>query len=143
MQQGLTRFGILCALFGCQTLYAGAACVVAKKLGDSQAIEWIAEQGESGQSAIDKARQRLKQQGFVGKYQDAHTQAVSDLPHAHVVIVTTTYETRIGKSRTSYGCGFSAHSVQHATELALYNLRNYSWGWKPELGYRIEQQLSY
>ena len=41
----------------------GAACVVAKKLGNSQAIEWVV--GEpSVSNAIDKAKKALRKQGY-------------------------------------------------------------------------------
>ena len=142
-EKNLLDIGGVFLVFASAQLQAGASCVVAKRLGDSLAIEWVAAEIESAESATRQATRRLRQRGFQGKYQDVHPQASSELPHAHVVIVKTTYTTLIGKPRTSYGCGFSAHSVERATELALYNLRNYSWGWKPEFGYRVERQLSY
>ena len=133
----------LMLLCGCQWLQAGASCVVAKKLGNSLAIEWVAAEAESAQSATQKAKQKLIEQGLQGKYQDLHHQASTDLPHAHAVIVKTEYTTRIGRQRTSYGCGFSEHSAQHAIDLAIYNLRNYSWGWKTEYGYQVQEEFSY
>ncbi len=143
MKKSLVSVSTLLLLCGSQWLQAGASCVVAKKLGNSLAIEWVAAENESGSSATHKAKQKLLTQGLHGKYQDVHPQVATDLPHAHVVIVKTEYETLRGKKRTSYGCGFSAHSVEHAKDLAIYNLRNYSWGWKPEFGYQVQEKFSY
>jgi len=135
----------LCSLLLCthQWVQAGAACVVAKRLGDSLAVEWVAAEGVSAEDALHQAKQKLLDQGLRGKHQGLHPQAASELPQAHVVIVQTEYETRIGKRRTSYGCGFSAQSETQARKLALENLRNYSWGWRPELGYRVLQAFRY
>ena len=124
-------------------LHAGAGCVVAKKLGNSLAIEWVASADLSAAGAIEMAKQKLLSQGWRGKYQDAHPQANSELSHAHGVIVKTEYRTLIGKTRTSYGCGFSAHSAREAQQLAINDLRNYSWGWKPEFGYQVVEAFRF
>ena len=130
-------------LLSSQALYAGASCVVAKKLGNSLAIEWVASADVDAADAINQAKQKLLDQGWRGKYQDAHPQASSDLAHAHMVIVKSQYETLTGKQRTSYGCGYSARSLQEAGEAALTDLQNYSWGWKPEHGYQVVKQHEY
>jgi len=122
---------------------AGGACVVAKRLGDSLAIEWIASPGESADSAIDKARQKLIDQGYRSKGQDVHAQANTGLRHAHFIVVKTRYNTRTGQTRTSYGCGFSPRSAAEAEQAALYDLRNYSWGWRPELGYEVIEKTRF
>jgi len=121
----------------------GAACVVAKRLGDSLAIEWVASPEESVASALDKAKRRLLDQGYRQKGQDVHAQANTELRHAHVVIVRTRYTTVTGRKRTSYGCGYSPRSTDAAERAAVYDLRNYSWGWKPEFGYEVVQTLRY
>ncbi len=133
----------LALLLAGQNAQAGAACVVVKKLGDSLAIEWVAGEGESVANAIEKAKARLREQGWHKKYQDAHPQANTNLPHAHAVIVQTDYKSAIGKPRTSYGCGYSAGSAAQAEQAALKDLRNYSWGWKPEFGYKVLKKFSY
>lgn len=143
MKKGVMSVGALLLLCGSQWLQAGASCVVAKKMGNSLAIEWVAAESESAETATRKSKQKLQQRGLQGKYRDVHPQAASDLPHAHVVIVKTEYQTLIGKQRTSYGCGISGHSTEHARDLAVYNLRNYSWGWKPEFGYQVQETLTY
>jgi hypothetical protein len=123
--------------------WAGGSCVVAKHQGDSLAIEWVASANESAETALLKAKQRLLDQGYRKKGQDVHAQASSDLSHAHLVIVKTVYTTLRGKPRTSYGCGFSNRSAAEAEQAALYDLRNYSWGWKPEFGYEVVERVRY
>jgi GMP synthase-like glutamine amidotransferase len=122
---------------------AGGSCVIAKKLGNSLAIEWVAGVEESGLSATEKAKQRLLDQGHKGRYIDVHPQALTDLPAAHVVIIKSSYQTIRGKMRTSYGCGFDAGSTQAAEVRAIDNLRSHSWGWKPETGYEVLERFSY
>ncbi len=135
--------GAVSLLVSSQLAQAGASCVVAKKLGNSLAIEWVAGEGESAASATQKAQERLLQQGLHGKYQDAHPQASTELPHGHMVIVKTAYQTVIGRSRTSYGCGYSTRSPEEAEQAALYDLRNYSWGWKADFGYEVFKRLNF
>lgn len=127
-----------------QIAEAGGVCVVAKKLGNSLAIEWIASAEDTVTSATEKAKTALRQQGFTKKrLQDIHVQASTALPHAHMVILKTSYKTQIGKLRTSYGCGFSHISPTDAEHIAMNNLRSYSWGWKPEFGYELYARHSY
>jgi hypothetical protein len=130
-------------LFSSQSALSGASCVVAKKLGNSLAIEWVAAEGESAASATQKAQERLLQQGLHGRFQDAHPQASTELRHAHMVIVKTEYQTVIGRLRTSYGCGYSTRSPEEAEQAALYDLRNYSWGWKADFGYEVFKRLNF
>jgi len=124
-------------------LYAGAACVVAKELGNSLAIELVAGPNETVSSATDKGIERLRKKGFHKKYQDPHAQAISDLKHAYAVVIKTQYKTFRGKPRTSYGCGFSPYSYPGAEQAALLDLQNYSWGWKPAYGYEVFKKLKY
>jgi hypothetical protein len=121
----------------------GAACVVAKRLGDSLAIEWVASPAQSAAGAIDTAKRKLIEQGYRQKGQDVHAQANTELPHAYMVIVKTQYTTAVGKNRTSYGCGYSRRSRAAAERAAVNDLRNYSWGWKSEFGYEVVQALRY
>ncbi|MET0078905.1 MAG: hypothetical protein ABW119_10580 [Candidatus Thiodiazotropha lotti] len=124
-------------------VWAGGSCVVAKRQGDSLAIEWQASFSDSALSAMEKAKKRLLDQGYRKKGQDVHAQTGSDLPHAYLVIVKTVYTTLRGRPRTSYGCGFSPVSAGEAERAALYDLRNYSWGWKPEFGYEVVERFRY
>jgi hypothetical protein len=123
--------------------WAGGSCVVAKRMGNSIAIEWEASLSDSAESALAKAKQRLLDQGYRKKGQDVHAQASTDLPHAFMVVVKSDYTTLLGKQRTSYGCGYSPRSSSEAEQAALYDLRNYSWGWKPEFGYQIVEKFRY
>ncbi len=122
---------------------AGGACVVAKKLGDALAIEWVTAQQETASSAIEKAKSRLKAQGHQGRYVDVHPQATTEYPHAYVVIVMSSYQTVRNKPRTSYGCGFDPRSPAEAERMAVHNLSTYDWGWKPEYGYQLIEQSNY
>ncbi len=122
---------------------AGAACAVAKRLGNSLAMEWVADARESAASAQQKAIQRLLAKGYRKRGQDVFAQAASDLSHAHVVIIETTYTTRIGRQRTSYGCGFDAHSARDAEWAALRDLQAHSWGWVPDMGYKVIENSRY
>ena len=117
--------------------------MIAKQLGNSLAIEWVVGRDETAQSAIQKAKQRLVERGYRGRYQGVHPQVASELPAGHLVIVTTEYQTLIGRQRTSYGCGFSAASAQQAETAAVENLQAYSWGWKPEFGYAVHERVEF
>lgn len=111
---------------------AGAACVIAKKLGDSLAIEWAV--GEpSVAHAIEKAKQALRIKG----YEYVFPQSNSNNQHGWIVIIKTQYRTYTGRERTSYGCGFSNQSPAIAETNAILNLRTYSWGWKESSGYDV------
>ncbi len=116
--------------------------MVAKELGNSLAIEWVADTKESIDSAIEKAKISLHNKGFSKrKLLDLHVQASTQLAHGYLVIVktkyTTPFKTKMGNSRTSYGCGFSKTSFADAEQTAVSNLRTYSWGWKSEFGYEL------
>ncbi len=116
----------------------GSACVVAKKLGNSMAIQWAT--GEpSVAEAIDKAKQELNNQG----YEFVFPQSNSNFRHGWIVIIKTRYRTYTGRERTSYGCGFDQLTVEAAEQRALSNLRSYSWGWKPSLGYEVIEKNQY
>jgi hypothetical protein len=142
-QHLLPRLLALTVLLSVTQVQAGAACVVAKRLGDSLAIEWVASPEESAASALQKAERKLLDQGYRRKGQDVHAQANSELRHAYMVIVKTQYTTSIGHTRTSYGCGYSPRSSAEAEQAAVYDLRNYSWGWKAEFGYAVTASLHY
>jgi hypothetical protein len=116
----------------------GSACVVAKKLGNSLAIEWSTGQA-SVPGAIDEAKQALRKRGF----EYVFPQANSPLPHGWATIIKTEYRTFTGRKRTSFGCGFSNRSQKHSEELAVGDLRSYSWGWQPKHGYEVMEQHRY
>jgi hypothetical protein len=138
---GLVLAGLL--MMRMDPAHSGAACVVAKRQGNSLAIEWAASPQLSVAQAIDQATERLVAQGYRVKGQDVHAQANTDLPHAYLMIVKTRYTTLTGRERTSYGCGYSPRSASEAEQAAVYDLRNYSWGWKPEFGYEVMENRRY
>jgi len=117
---------------------AGSACVVAKKQGNSQAIEWAIRAG-SVSVAIKQAKQVLRSKG----YEDLFPQANSPLEHGWAVMIRAQYTSPRRKKRISYGCGFSASTKQHAIHLATKDLRSYSWAWRPEMGFEIVQEKQF
>ena len=88
------------------------------------------------------AGNQLHETGLLGR-QDVHAQAHTQLRHAFMVIIKTRYTTVIGTTRTSYGCGYAGNSKAQAERAAVYDLRNYSWGWKPEFGYEVMEAVRY
>lgn len=142
-QIGLAIAVAIPSLLFAPRIEAGAACMVAKRLGDSLAIEWVASPEESAASALDKAGRRLLEQGYRSKGQDVHAQANTELRHAYMAIVKTRYTSATGHARTSYGCGYNPRSAAQAEQAAIDDLRNYSWGWKPGFGYTLMKVLRY
>jgi hypothetical protein len=131
-----------CILYTQSSAKAGGACVVSKELGNSLALEWIANAKDTASSAIEKSITNLNNQGFgKKKLRDVHVQATTQLDHGYMIIIKTKYKTpyktKLGDTRTSYGCGFSAKSLVDAERAAANNLRSYSWGWKSEFGYEL------
>jgi hypothetical protein len=116
----------------------GSACVIAKKLGDSLAIEWAVGEPTVGH-AMEKAKQALHAKG----YEYVFPQSNSSNQHGWMIIVKTRYRTNTGRERTSYGCGFSNQSPAAAETNALLNLRTYSWGWKESSGYEVIEKHQY
>jgi len=123
---------------------AGGVCVIAKEMGNSLAYEYVAKYGITLQTAINKAKQLLRQKGYTRrKLLDLHVQARTAIPHGLLVIVRTNYTTRTGRNRTSYGCGFSPISYTDAERRALSNLRSYSWGWNPDHDYEVIEKSAF
>ena len=108
----------------------GGACVVAKKLGGSLAVEWVVGIA-SVSDAIEQATSVLQSRGF----DHVFPQASSTTEHGWRVVLKTHHKTHVGKLRTSYGCGFNDASAEAAEALAVSDPRSYSWGWKREYGY--------
>jgi hypothetical protein len=141
---GLSLVCALCLGLTSFQAESAAACVIAKKQGNSQAIEWVAQPGVSVAAAVAEAKRRLGEQGFgQGRYEGLFPQANSPLDHAHVIIVRTEYTNARGKKRVSYGCGFSEVSEHEAEWDALRDLQSYSWGWVPSKGYDVVERFRY
>ena len=125
--------------------WGGAACVMAKWQGNT--LDYVLVYGKKHPvEAQEEGERMLSERGYADykKHVDImFNQAVSNLPHAYVIVVKTTYKTKLGKDRTSYGCGFSPKSYADAQWDALRDLQNYSWGWTPSLGFKVVEQLRY
>ncbi len=127
-----------------QPLSAAGACVMVKKMGDSLAVEWVAQPGSTVEAAVNEAEQRLRDQGYDrDRYTGLFAQANTELEHAYMVIVRSQYPNARGKPRTSYGCGFSTENSTEAEWAALRDLQSYSWGWVPSKGYEVVERLHY
>lgn len=141
------NIGLLAVFFVALPIHAAqaaAACVVAKKMGDSLALEWVADAAISAEEAVNQAKEKLRQAGHgKDRYVDLFAQANTDLPHAYTLIVKTSYKNARGKSRTSYGCGFSTVSYSDAQWAALRDLQAYSWGWTPSRGFEVLEQFRF
>jgi len=120
------------------TSTGGSACVIAKKQGHSQAIEWVIG-APSVSQAVLQAKQALRGKG----YEDLFPQANSSIPHGWAVMIKVQYKNPRGKTRVSYGCGFSPFSEQDATRLATEDLRSFSWAWRREMGEDVVEALRY
>jgi hypothetical protein len=123
----------------------GAACVMAKWQGDT--LDYALVYGkEHPDDALREAEQLLADKGYASYRKGVdvrHPQAISSYPFAYVIVVKSTYKTQLGKSRTSYGCGFSPRSYSEAQWRALKDLQSYSWGWTPTLGFEVVKQFNY
>jgi hypothetical protein len=125
---------------------AGAACVMAKWQGNTLDYVLRIVDGDSSvaQAAAQEALRAKGYDRFNGHLDIRHPQAVSDLTHAHAVVIRATYLNGRNRPRTSYGCGFAATSAEQALWVALRDLQAHSWGWKPDLhGYEIIEQRRY
>ncbi|MET0106008.1 MAG: hypothetical protein ABW072_12835 [Sedimenticola sp.] len=124
----------------------GAACVMAKWQGNT--LDYVLVYGKSHPAiAQEEGEKILKERGYDNYKANVsilHHQANTNLPHAYVIVVKTSYKTRRGKDRTSYGCGFSHAHFNHALVMALWDLKAFSWGWDEEKhGYEVIEQLRY
>ncbi|MES9845000.1 MAG: hypothetical protein ABW162_15020 [Candidatus Sedimenticola sp. PURPLELP] len=124
----------------------GAACVMAKWQGNT--LDYVLVHGKKHPLiAQEEGEKILREKGYSNYKANVdilHHQATSNLTHAYVIVVKTTYKTRRNRDRTSYGCGFSYAHFDHALQMALWDLQAFSWGWNNEKhGYEIVEQLRY
>lgn len=152
MRNIVLRLVLFVCLSGASTLLVaqkapggGAACVMAKWQGVTLDYELV--YGKSHPIQAQEEGERILKERGSGYYKNVditHSQASSNLLHAFVTIIKTTYKTERGKERTSYGCGFSGRSKDDALWQAIRDLQAYSWGWKPDRdGYDIVKQIRY
>lgn len=124
----------------------GAACVMAKWQGNT--LDYALVTGKSHPvEAQEEAEQLLARKGYdrYGPNVDIrHPQALTNLPHAYVIVLKSDYKTSRGRDRSSYGCGFSAQGYEDALWEAIRDLQSHAWGWKPDRdGYRVIEKTRY
>ena len=127
-------------------LPGGAACVMAKWQGNT--LDYALVMGKDHPvEAQEEAGRMLAAKGYDSYKKNVdvrHAQGLTNLPHAYVIVLKTTYKTYLGKDRSSYGCGFSADSHDDALWEAIRDLQRFSWGWVPDRdGYQIIQKTRY
>ena len=129
--------------------HGGGACVMAKWMG--QTLDYVLVTGKDHpDTAIREGERLLLDKGY-GDYRARgsrvdviHTQAITALPHAYVIVLRSDWTNWRGKQRTNYGCGFSPASYEDALWEAIGDLQNHAWGWKPDRdGYQVLEQLRY
>ncbi|MES9882219.1 MAG: hypothetical protein ABW185_15205 [Sedimenticola sp.] len=124
----------------------GAVCLMAKWMGNT--LDYALVYGKRHPIlALDEAEDILRKKGYADYKVNVdimHQQASSSLTHAFAVVLKSRFKTVRGKMRTSYGCGFSPGSFEHAQQLAIDDLQAYSWGWSPEKNeFEVIEQLRY
>lgn len=125
---------------------AGAACVMAKFQGRTLDYELVVTEGHPVE-AQEEAEARLRKKGYADYYKHLdiiRPQNLTNLPHAHVVVIRSDFKDRRGRERSVVGCGFSAKSPDDALWDALRDAQSNFWGWKPDRdGYEIVRKLRY
>lgn len=125
---------------------AGAACVMAKFQGQTLDYELVVTEGHPVE-AQEEAGAALRQKGYGDYYKHldiVHPQNLTNLPHAHVIVIRSDFEDARGKPRSVVGCGFSADSYDDALWDALRDAQGHYWAWKPDRdGYEIVRKLRY
>lgn len=124
----------------------GAACVMAKYQG--QTLDYALVYGHSHPvEAQEAAEDELRAKGYAdyAKHLDImRAQNLSQLDHAHVIVIRSAFKDIRGKERTAMGCGFAARSYQDAELDAVRDLQAYYWGWKPDQhGYEVVRKFRF
>ncbi|MDJ0738727.1 MAG: hypothetical protein QNJ91_03360 [Gammaproteobacteria bacterium] len=124
----------------------GAACVMAKYQG--QTLDYALAYGKSHPvEAQEAAEDALRAKGYADylKHLDViRAQNLSQLEHAHVIVIRSEFKDFRGRERSAMGCGFAAASFRDAELDAVRDLQAYFWGWKPDLhGYEVVRKFRY
>jgi len=125
----------------------GAACVMAKWQGTTLDYQLI--YGKQHPSLAQEEAERLLIEKGTGRHKTnhvniTHNQAASNLSHAFVTVIKSSFKTNRGRDRVSYGCGFSGKSKEDSLLQSIIDLQTYSWGWVPDRdGYDIVKRLRY
>lgn len=124
----------------------GAACVMAKYQG--QTLDYALVYGKRHPvEAQEAAEAELRAKGFADYYRHLdvmRAQNLSNLEHAHVIVIRSEFSDMRGKPRSAMGCGFASDSYRDAELDAVRDLQAYFWGWKPDQhGYEVVRQFRY
>ena len=128
------------------SVHAGAACVMAKHQGHTLDYALVTGSDHPSQ-AQEAAEAELRGKGYANY--DRHldvirAQNLSNLDHAHVIVIRSEFKDWRGKGRSAMGCGFSAVSYRDAELDAVRDLQAYFWGWKPDQhGYQVVRKFQY
>ena len=89
----------------------------------------------------------LRAKGFADYYRHLdvmRAQNLSNLEHAHVIVIRSEFSDVRGKPRSAMGCGFASNSYRDAELDAVRDLQAYFWGWKPDHhGYQVVRKFRY
>jgi len=124
----------------------GAACVMAKYQGET--LDYALVYGKSHPAEAQEAAQHeLRAKGYANYLKNLdvmRAQNLSDLEHAHVIVIRSEFRDVRDKPRSAMGCGFSTRSYQGAELDAVRDLQAYFWGWKPDQhGYQVVRKFQY
>lgn len=126
--------------------HAGAACAMAKYQGETLDYALVTGRPHPVQ-AQEAAEEALRQKGYANYHRNLdviRSQNLSDLEHAHVIVIRSDFEDWRGKRRSAMGCGFSAVSYRDAELDAVRDLQAHFWGWKPDQhGYEVVRKFEY
>lgn len=129
-----------------QLFAAGAACVMAKYQGRTLDYELVVTGGHPSE-AQEEATARLREKGYGAFHKNLdimRPQNLTNLPHAHIVVIRSEFRDSRGKERSAMGCGFSGVSFDEALWDALRDGQSFYWGWKPDRdGYEVVRKLRY
>ena len=129
------------------SVYAGgAACVMAKYQGAT--LDYALVYGKSHPvEAQEAAEDELRAKGYADyvRHLDVmRAQNLSNLDHAHVIVIRSEFKDWRGKDRSAMGCGFAPGSYQAAELDAVRDLQAYFWGWKPDQhGYEVVRKFRF
>ena len=98
-------------------------------------------------AAQEAAEAELRAKGFADYYRHLdvmRAQNLSNLQHAHVIVIRSEFSDVRGKPRSAMGCGFASNSYRDAELDAVRDLQAYFWGWKPDQhGYQVVRKFRY
>ena len=124
----------------------GAACVMAKFQGET--LDYALVVGKAHPvEAQEAAEAELRAKGFADYHRHLdvmRAQNLSNLEHAHVIVIRSDFKDWRGKTRSAMGCGFATNSYRDAELDAVRDLQAYFWGWKPDQhGYEVVRKFRF